>query len=213
MIRNDLKAKEDILDSKSIFTDEDLERFKKATRIVESAGKNIKKITLQVIGTLGIIEHYGWYKIDGSKSIAEYADKHLKLAPATRSTYLQIARRFMHEDGNTYILNAEYADYNISQLMEMSSVKDQVFLQKFTPDQTLVEMKQMKKAKKSELLNGKNPGRKRETEKQDIFETVYTKTFSTVEDFRLDEEFKHVLERVEKEEKELTIRVVLEHSA
>ena len=69
MIRNDLKAKEDILDSKSIFTDEDLERFKKATRIVESAGKNIKKITLQVIGTLGIIEHYGWYKIDGSRAL------------------------------------------------------------------------------------------------------------------------------------------------
>ena len=87
----------------SEFSDEDLERFKKATRIVESAGKNIKKITLQVIGTLGIIEHYGWYKIDGSKSIAEYADKHLKLAPATRSTYLQIARRFMHEDGLSLI--------------------------------------------------------------------------------------------------------------
>lgn len=209
----DSNAKADAPDISDKFTDEDLERFKKATLIVETAGKNIKITTLKIIGTLGIIDHYGWYRIDGSKSIAEYADKHLKLAPATRSTYLQIARRFMHEDGDTYILNEEYTDYNISQLMEMSSVKDEDFLKKFTPNQTIVEMKQMKKAKKSELLNGVKTGSKEEAENSDVFTTAYDKTFSTVEDFRLDEEFKNVLEMVEKEEQRQSIRIVIERSA
>lgn len=208
----DSKTKAEILDLKDKFTDEDRERFKKATRIVETAGKNINKATLQLIATLGIIDHYKWHEIEGSKSIAEYADKHLQLAPATRSTYLQIARKFMHEKDNTYVLDDKYADYNISQLMEMSSVKDQEFLKEFKPDQTIAKMKEMKKAKRSELLNGKKTHQTTVKDKTNKFTTMYDKTFPTFEEFQADEEFKSVLEQAEKAIESQAIHIVIERT-
>lgn len=205
-----IEAKEQMAGTSPVtkFTEEDRERFEKATKIVKTAGKNIRRETLKVIATLGIIDHYRWYEMEGFKSIAEYADKYLQLAPATRSTYLQIARKFMHEDGDTYSLDEEYAAYNISQLMEMSSIKDQEFLKEFTPDKTIAEMKQMKKAKKSELLNGKKTAGE-DTGKDIVFVTTYDKTFPTVEAFRADGEFQKILEQAEQEEKKWTMHILV----
>ena len=198
------------------FTAEDKKRFKNATKIIDTASKNINRETLRIIATLGIIEKYEWFRIDGYKSIGDYADNHLNLPRNIRSTYLQIARKFMHEIEDNFVLKDEYKNYSISQLAEMSVIKDQDFLKKFTPDITVAKMREMKKAKKSKLLNGGQNKDTKDLSKKisDVFEPVYDKTFNTFEDFYAEEEeVKRIVDTAKKERQEAVIRIVIERTA
>ena len=127
------------------FSDADIEAYYKAVEAGQKAVANIKTETMRAISILYIVDSRELYKM-----IAEFSEKRLNLAPSTCCTYLKIVERFMEEsEPGKLVFRKEYSgyeNYGISQLMEMSSIKDEKMLKTITPDMTVTNKKECKES-------------------------------------------------------------------
>ena len=179
------------------FSDADIEAYYKAVA-------NIKTETMRAISILYIVDSRELYKMDDCDSIAEFSEKRLNLAPSTCCTYLKIVERFMEEsEPGKLVFRKEF-----SQLMEMSSIKDEKMLKTITPDMTVTKIREIKKSAKSPLLNGKKEP------KLDTATPAYDRTFNSLEDFQADSDsFKNALEKAKEADPNVMIRVLIERTA
>lgn len=194
------------------FSDADIEAYYKAVEAGQKAVANIKTETMRAISILYIVDSRELYKMDDCDSIAEFSEKRLNLAPSTCCTYLKIVERFMEEsEPGKLVFRKEYSgyeNYGISQLMEMSSIKDEKMLKTITPDMTVTKIREIKKSAKSPLLNGKKEP------KLDTATPAYDRTFNSLEDFQADSDsFKNALEKAKEADPNVMIRVLIERTA
>lgn len=194
------------------FNDLDIEAYCKAIETGKQAVANIKTETMRAISILYIVNSRKLYKMEGFDSIAEFSEKRLNLASSTCCTYLKIVERFMEEsEPGKLVFRKEYSgyeNYGISQLMEISSIKDEKMLKTITPDMTVTKIREMKKSAKSPLLNGKKKP------KLDTTTPAYDRSFNSLEDFQADSDsFKNALEKAKEDDPNVMIRVLIERTA
>lgn len=194
------------------FSDSDIEAYYKAVETGQKAVANIKTETMRAISILYIVNSKEFYKMEGYDSIAEFSEKRLNFAPSTCCTYLKIVERFMEEsEPGKLVFRKEYSgyeNYGISQLMEISSIKDEEMLKKITPDMTVTRIREIKKRAKSPLLNEKKEP------KPGITKIAYDQTFNSLEDFQADSDsFKDALEKAKETNSNVMIRVLIERTA
>lgn len=128
---------------------EDKIAYQNALHLLRETVENLTNDTFRFIGILLEIKTYGWHRIDGYKTIEELVEKELGLSRTATYQYMKIGTRFMEKKNNVFVLKPDFQNYGISQLMELCPCKEQDILERFSPDMTIREIRDLKKSLKS----------------------------------------------------------------
>lgn len=133
--------------------DEIMELYQKYLKACQEAYGNIKGESWKLIAALAAIYSKKLYRLGGYKNIYMFAAKEFGIARGTCHSFIKIAERFANKDKSGEItgLKKGFEKYNISQLMFLTSIKDEN-LKDYKPNMIVQEMRELKKLKSSKLL-------------------------------------------------------------
>lgn len=168
--------------TKNIPPSEDETAYQNALHLLRETVKNLTNDTFRFIGLLLEIKTYGWHHIGGYKTIEELAEKELGLSRTATYQYLKIGIRFMEKRNDAFVLKPSFQNYGISQLMELCPCEEKDILERFSPDMTIREIRDLKKSLKSPKASEKS------TIQTEVRQTVCELELNGLEDYQTREE-------------------------
>ena len=164
---------------------EDKAAYQNALYRLRETAENLTNDTLRFIGILLEIKTYGWHRIDGYKTIEELAEMEFGFSRTTTYQYLKIGTRFMEKKNDGFMLKPAFQNYGISQLMELCPCEEKDILERFSPDMTIREIRDLKKSLKSP----KNPkASEKSVPLAEVRQTVCELELNGLEDYQTREE-------------------------
>ena len=166
------------------FTSETVTEYHIAIQNLRKTGEDLKNDTLRFIGILKKIQAHGWYRIDGYKTIEELVEKELCFSRTTTYQYMKIGTRFMEEKDGTFVLKDAFKNYGISQLMELCPCEENTILERFSPDMTIREIRNIKK----DLSSTKPKTSEKQTTKTEVRQPIYELELYGLKDYQMQED-------------------------
>lgn len=97
---------------------------------------------------------------------------------------MKIGTRFMEEKDGTFVLKDAFKNYGISQLMELCPCEENTILERFSPDMTIREIRNIKK----DLSSTKPKTSEKQTTKTEVRQPIYELELYGLKDYQMQED-------------------------
>lgn len=125
----------------ALFKKTDISRLGTLEAQIKKGFQKASDAYFSIGSALWTIHHYGYYRINGFKNIADYAYERFELSKSTSNNYIRVIERFADIDGGKVLgIQERFRLFSCSQLVAMLAFPPEL-IEKVTPDMPVRKIK------------------------------------------------------------------------